>query len=116
MGVRIGANKTVLDNSGTSDMFKTFSPERLNDSNDELLGVSDYQSPNEGFFTKIDKYNAHDLINSNTLMSMRTFKRDSPCKKEPSERTKLLALPKKNFNGKDFFQRQEFRGLFLADH
>ena len=25
-------------------------------------------------------------------------------------------MPKQQYHGKDFFQRQEFRGLFLADH
>ena len=33
-----------------------------------------------------------------------------------NERIEILSIPKKEFNGKDFFARQEFRGLFLADH
>jgi hypothetical protein len=33
-----------------------------------------------------------------------------------SNRTEILAIPKQTYHGKDFFHRQEFRGLFLADH
>jgi hypothetical protein len=35
---------------------------------------------------------------------------------DTSERIKILSMPKPQYHGKDFFQRQEFRGLFLADH
>ena len=28
----------------------------------------------------------------------------------------MLSKPKPQYHGKDFFQRSEFRGLFLADH
>lgn len=28
----------------------------------------------------------------------------------------MLAKPRPQYHGKDFFQRKEFRGLFLADH
>ena len=28
----------------------------------------------------------------------------------------MLAMPKEEHNASDFFQRQEFRGLLLADH
>lgn len=31
-------------------------------------------------------------------------------------RENVLAIPKPQYQGKDFFQRQEFRGLLLADH
>lgn len=33
-----------------------------------------------------------------------------------TERIDMLAKPKPQYHGKDFFQRPEFRGLFLADH
>ena len=28
----------------------------------------------------------------------------------------MLSMPRPQYHGKDFFQRREFRGLFLADH
>jgi hypothetical protein len=31
-------------------------------------------------------------------------------------RDNVLAIPKPSYQGKDFFQRPEFRGLLLADH
>ena len=40
----------------------------------------------------------------------------TPKKYKTSNRTEILAMPKAQYHGKDFFQRQEFRGLFLADH
>ena len=40
----------------------------------------------------------------------------SPRTYQASERTEMLAMPKPQYHGKDFFQRSEFRGLFLADH
>jgi hypothetical protein len=33
-----------------------------------------------------------------------------------SERIDVLSMSKPQYHGKDFFQRSEFRGLFLADH
>lgn len=33
-----------------------------------------------------------------------------------SERIEVLSKPKTQYHGKDFFNRQDFRGLFLADH
>jgi hypothetical protein len=33
-----------------------------------------------------------------------------------SERIEILSKPKIQYHGKDFFNRQDFRGLFLADH
>jgi len=40
----------------------------------------------------------------------------SPKNYKTSMRTEILAMPKTQYHGKDFFQRGEFRGLFLADH
>ena len=39
-----------------------------------------------------------------------------PRKYKVSERTEMLAKPKNEYLGKDFFQHKDFRGLFLADH
>lgn len=54
-------------------------------------------------------------LTQNDLVSMKT------CYVEPktykrSPRIDVLAMPKPQYHGKDFFQRHEFRGLFLADH
>jgi hypothetical protein len=40
----------------------------------------------------------------------------TPKEYKSSNRTEILAMPKNQYHGKDFFQRAEFRGLFLADH
>ena len=40
----------------------------------------------------------------------------SPKQYKTSERTEILAMPKGQYHGKCFFERQEFRDLFLADH
>ena len=45
---------------------------------------------------------------------MNTFTK--PKTYRPSQRINMLANPKPQYHGKDFFQRSEFRGLFLADH
>lgn len=39
-----------------------------------------------------------------------------PRRYKVSERLEILAKPKNDFLGKDFFQHKDFRGLFLADH
>lgn len=39
-----------------------------------------------------------------------------PKMSKSSERTRILAMPKPTYHGKDFFQRPQFRGLLLADH
>jgi len=33
-----------------------------------------------------------------------------------SDRIKVLSKPRPQYHGRDFFQRKEFRGLFLADN
>jgi hypothetical protein len=40
----------------------------------------------------------------------------SPRAYQASDRVEILAMPRPQYHGKDFFQRSEFRGLFLADH
>ena len=40
----------------------------------------------------------------------------SPRAYQASDRVEILAMPRPQYHGKDFFQRAEFRGLFLADH
>lgn len=40
----------------------------------------------------------------------------SPRTYRATDRLEILAMPRPTYHGKDFFQRAEFRGLFLADH
>ena len=64
----------------------------------------------------MDKYNVEDIEEfRSTNMSMRTQYNTLKSYKA-SERTEILAMPKSEYQGKDFFQRQDFRGLFIADH
>ena len=66
--------------------------------------------------TRFDKYGVEQISEfAQTKLSMKNSN-NSPKKYRISERTELLAKPKSQFHGKDFFERQEFRGLFLADH
>lgn len=65
---------------------------------------------------KFDKYGVEDLSQfSLGKLSMRT-QYAQPKSYTSSNRIEILAMPKHQYHGKDFFQRQEFRGLFLADH
>ena len=43
-------------------------------------------------------------------------KYNTPKYYKASERTEILAMPKQHYHGKCFFERKEFRDLFLADH
>ena len=64
----------------------------------------------------MDKYSVE--VNEefiSTRMTLRT-QFNSIKSYKASERTQILAMPKSEYQGKDFFSRQEFRGLFLADH
>ena len=68
------------------------------------------RSPNASIDTsKEDAILAQDKIGMQSVYA-------EPKKYKRSERIDVLAMPKPQYHGKDFFQRQEFRGLFLADH
>ena len=65
----------------------------------------------------IDKYSVENLSQfSNEKLEYRLL-HSTPKVYKTKERTKILAMPKqKEHHGQDFFQHNEFRGLFLADH
>ena len=44
-----------------------------------------------------------------------TLKFSSPVRYRSTLRQQVLAMPKITYQGKDFFQRPDFRGLYLAD-
>lgn len=44
------------------------------------------------------------------------MKFSSPTKYKQNEHIDVLAMPKPQYHGKDFFQRADFRGLLLADY
>ena len=83
----------------------------------EILEPSnDYTAPNPDFLAKIDKYSLYSSAeNPIEKVAMKTMQKNQKDYKS-NERIEILSIPKKEFNGKDFFARQEFRGLFLADH
>lgn len=70
----------------------------------------------DNYQDKLDKYRVeNDPSFQTTRMSMRT-QYNTVKSYQTSERTRILSMPKSEYQGKDFFQRKEFRGLFLADH
>lgn len=44
------------------------------------------------------------------------LKFSSPVRYRSTLRQQVLAMPRITYQGKDFFQRPEFRGLYLADY
>jgi len=44
------------------------------------------------------------------------MKFNSPKNYKKNEHIDVLAMPKPEYHGKDFFQRADFRGLLLADY
>ena len=72
-------------------------------------------SPNS-LDVKLDKYLVEDNPEFSKTQLDFVMRYAQPKKYKVSPRTEILAMPKPQYQGKDFFQRNEFRGLFLADH
>lgn len=94
-----------------SRLSNSISPENPS----KLANVLEIQ--NKGMHEKIlDKYMLENLPEfTDAKLDIKT-QFSSPKVYKTSPRTEILAMPKNQYHGKDFFQRQEFRGLFLADH
>ena len=68
----------------------------------------------DAYALELDKYSMEDTMGRERLEMRSQY--TSPKSYKASNRTEMLAKPKNQYHGKDFFQRAEFRGLFLADH
>ena len=79
-------------------------------------GVANFMNTDQDpYYLELDRYLDDDTAFSRKKIRMRT-QFATPKQYKASTRTEMLAQPKNQYLGKDFFQHREFRGLFLADH
>lgn len=124
LGIKIGTNvkgrRSAMDDIVNDDMvsmtttfgnFRNTKTKSLHNHESQ----DDYRSTDE-FHQSLDTYNVEHMPEfTQSKIGLRTI--FNPVNTySTSERLNILSMPKTTYNGKDFFQKKEFRGLLLADH